>query len=119
MCEHGFAELNGNNCIMSLPMFVFGYWSAVSLSPVWGLLWGTFALSTAYCVFGTNQFHSWSHTPNPPALVKLLQKYHIILNVEHHDDHHRFPHNTNYGITNGISDDRRQRKSGDTEYRRH
>lgn len=101
MTLHGFIELNGNNCITSLPAFFFGYWVLATESPATGLFWAMFWLSTAYWVFGTNQFHAWAHVDNPPAMVRFLQWARIILPKGHHDRHHQFPHKTNYGITNG------------------
>lgn len=101
MCEHDFVELNGNNCIISMPAFAACYWLTNNLSPTWALFWGVFWLGTAYWVFGTNQFHAWAHDKNPPKVVRALQKTRLILTPEHHQGHHTPPHSRNYGITNG------------------
>lgn len=101
MTKHDFVETNGSNCIISLPAFAWGYWSLSSSSPTVGLFFAVFWLSVCYWVFGTNQFHAWAHTSNPPKVVRWLQRSRLILHPKHHARHHEAPHNRNYGITNG------------------
>lgn len=102
--RHDFVELNGNNCIVSLPVFfVSGYASDV-MGPELGLFTSVFALGVALWVFGTNQFHAWAHTDAPPRLVRLLQRMGILLSPKHHDVHHVPPHARHYCITNGWMD---------------
>lgn len=101
IARHDFVELNGNNCIVSLPVFGLACWASSAMAPASGLFTSVFALSLALWVFGTNQFHAWAHTDNPPAFARLLQRTGLILNKEHHDVHHVAPHADNYCITNG------------------
>ncbi len=99
--RHDFVELNGNNCIVSLPVFFLAGWACDRLGGGYGLFAGVFFLSLALWVFGTNQFHAWAHTDSPPRLVRALQRAGIILNPQHHDVHHEAPHDRHYCITNG------------------
>jgi plasmanylethanolamine desaturase len=102
MTTHDFVELNGNNCLISLPAMWWGHHCLVHFeAPGLALFWAAFWLSLSYWVLGTNQFHAWSHTDKPPRLVALLQRLHLILPVDHHHVHHVPPHAGNYCITNG------------------
>ena len=110
LCHHGFVQLNGNNCLVSLPMFWLA--SRPAMSPdgaAVSLGLGLFCLSTAWCVFGTNQFHAWAHSPQPPGWVARLQTIGLVLNPEHHSRHHTHPHNQAYCITSGLMDAALQR----------
>lgn len=100
IARHGFVELNGNNCLVSLPLFGLAQ-HALHGMDAGGLFWGTFWLSLAVWVFATNQFHAWAHMPQAPRVVRWLQRKRIILNVEHHAQHHARPHNCHYCITTG------------------
>ncbi|MBC7794796.1 MAG: carotenoid synthesis regulator CarF [Clostridia bacterium] len=99
--RHDFVELNGNNCIVSLPVFLLACYASSAMAPAAGLFNSVFLLSLALWVFGTNQFHAWAHHANPPKLVVLLQRTGLILNTDHHSVHHLAPHADNYCITNG------------------
>lgn len=103
--RHDFIETNGNNCLISLwvgcicvfmPIEVEGYQSLlifimVSLG------------SMIFWVMMTNQFHKWSHCDEQElgAVVKFLQRTHLILPVRHHGIHHTAPFDTYYCITTG------------------
>jgi hypothetical protein len=97
--RHTYLELNGNNCIVSLPTFWLAN-QALSGS-VAGLFGAVFWVSVAWWVMGTNQFHAWAHTDEPSKFVKMLQRSRLILSTPHHNMHHASPHNRNYCITNG------------------
>ncbi|MEN9800328.1 MAG: hypothetical protein RL653_4025 [Pseudomonadota bacterium] len=97
--RHDFVETNGNNCFISLAPAL-----ACLLLPIDGPLWLFGVVTVASLVvwiFLTNQFHKWSHVDEPPALVDLLQRAHLILPRGHHDHHHRAPYNRTYCITAG------------------
>jgi len=49
---------------------------------------------------GTNLFHKWAHTSDPPALVRWLQRRRWILSPEAHAVHHR-SYDGGYCVTNG------------------
>jgi hypothetical protein len=98
--RHDFIETNGNNCLANLPMLgtvaqvipeetgIGFYLCAVVVFITWFL-------------FGSNQFHKWAHADRAPRMVRLLQRWHIILPPTHHDIHHRAPHDRHYCITVG------------------
>ena len=98
--RHSFIELNGNNCIVSLPIFWIAHVAAQGHG-LSGLFFGAFWVSLAVWVFGTNQFHAWAHADDPPKWVRALQRRRLILAQQHHDVHHTSPHNRNYCITTG------------------
>ncbi|HET6347052.1 MAG TPA: fatty acid desaturase family protein [Myxococcota bacterium] len=100
ICHHPFVELNGNNCLVSLPLFGLGY-LGMDLGGLAGFFVGAFFLSLACWVLGTNQFHAWAHAPNPPRVAQALQSWGLILSKPHHEVHHTRPHNGNYCITTG------------------
>lgn len=94
--RHDFVETNGNNCFISIAPAAF----AALLPESWFFLAAmTFAL--CFAIFGTNQFHKWSHTDDPPAVVRLLQRANLILPPDHHAVHHRAPYAKYYCITVG------------------
>lgn len=64
----------------------------------------TYTLVTFLTVL-TNQFHKWAHLESEKvsSSIKLLQKYKIILNPEHHKIHHTNPFDSNYCITHGLN----------------
>lgn len=97
--HHDFIETNGNNCLICIPAGVAALFVPVD-SPalyflmawlLWSMLW----------VFGTNQFHKWSHMDEPPPVVAFLQRWHLILPPAHHQIHHTPPYDTHYCITTG------------------
>jgi plasmanylethanolamine desaturase len=104
MTHHDFVELNGNNCLVSLSEFAVAWAVMTYASTETGLFWGLFLLSSAYWILGTNQFHAWAHTPNPPVWLRFLQSTRLVLHPAHHRKHHQHPHSCNYGITNGWTD---------------
>jgi ubiquitin-conjugating enzyme E2 variant len=105
LCEHGFVQLNGNNCIVSLLTF---WWATLpAISPGNGnqvVFFGFFWLSVAWFTFATNQFHSWAHQENPPRAARWLQSKGLILSPELHCVHHEPPHHKAYCITTGWMD---------------
>lgn len=99
MTRHDFIETNGNNCIASLPVL-----AATCFVPTdggLGLATVAFLLFTSLGVLATNQFHKWAHVDDPGRLVRLLQRWHLILPREHHGVHHTAPFATYYCITTG------------------
>ena len=101
--RHDFTETNGANCLATmvvlLPTVVLLYGSS---SPTI-LGFHVFAFAMTMGVFGTNQFHKWSHLPaeRRPAVIRWLQSSGLILGVQHHAKHHAAPHDTYYCITVG------------------
>ncbi len=100
MTLHDFVETNGNNCIATAPIVAMGL--TADLTTLHGIFAATFCASISLFVFGTNQFHKWSHEDRLPGWVQGLQRAHIILGVKHHDVHHTAPFDRYYCITSGM-----------------
>ncbi len=100
MTLHDFVETNGNNCIATAPVVALGL--TANFGSQTGLFAAMFCGSMSLFVFGTNQFHKWSHEDTPPAWVRGLQRAHLILGVAHHDKHHLAPFDRYYCITSGL-----------------
>jgi plasmanylethanolamine desaturase len=99
--RHDFIETNGNNCLICLPLLIPVYlFLPERHMPVVVFLVAT-TVSMVLSVFGTNQFHKWAHMDNPPPVIAFLQRYHLILNPEHHRIHHTPPFEKHYCITVG------------------
>lgn len=100
ICRHGFLEVNGANCLISLPVMLTTYY----MVPVQGL-WSAFFVGYIgmflFGIFLTNQFHSWAHATDAPNWIRALQRSGLILGPEHHARHHTAPFNTYYCITCG------------------
>ena len=101
IAKHDFIETNGSNCIVCAPVMA----AAFFMLPMTPSLAATFAhgisLAFGLAIFGTNQFHKWAHTTQPPLAARFLRKYSLILTPEHHDLHHATPFDRNYCITSG------------------
>jgi ubiquitin-conjugating enzyme E2 variant len=108
MCDHDFFETNGDNfMLVVVPLFFVSRKDYFLNSPDgihvpwWEIFSAMFWLTTCLGVAMTNQFHKWSHTAKPPALVTLLQNYRIILPKFNHTLHHRPAFDGYYCITTG------------------
>lgn len=99
--RHDFIEVNGSNCIISLPILAVIYHSVDYKHSSWMLSITIFLLFMLIFVFLTNQFHKWAHQENPPLLIKKLQRINLILSPEHHSVHHEKPYDKYYCITCG------------------
>ncbi len=99
--RHDFIETNGNNCLVCLPVLFGTYWLLPERHvPIVGFLVAAL-VSLTLSVFGTNQFHKWSHLDDPPPVIAFLQRWHLILNPTHHTIHHTPPFEKHYCITVG------------------
>ena len=99
--RHDFVETNGNNCAISVPVAI-----AVALVPqgperASAFFGAAFTFGLLFFVLLTNQFHKWAHTDEPPRVVRLLQRWHIVLPPDHHALHHAAPFDKHYCITVG------------------
>ncbi len=101
ICHHDFVEVNGNNSIV-LALYMVPV--AIVLSDptqLWQFLFLSASIFFTLGIFMTNQFHKWSHEPDPPSYARTLQKMNLILPSDHHDVHHTAPFDTYYCITCG------------------
>lgn len=98
--RHDFLEVNGANCLISLPVLI-GTWYFVPIHSTLSLFFAAYIGLFLFGIFLTNQFHSWAHNPSPPVWIRRLQRTGLILGPEHHARHHTPPYNTYYCITSG------------------
>jgi ubiquitin-conjugating enzyme E2 variant len=101
IARHGFVETNGASCIAALPA-AFATAVMPLSSPAWVLLQaGT--LFTVLGVLGANQCHKWAHMERErvPRLVRLAQRWRLVLPPEEHRMHHQHPFDTHYCTANG------------------
>jgi Lipid desaturase domain len=101
ICRHDFVEVNGNNSVVCLPLGLIAYFSLPADTHHVSAILLLSLCSMMVWVFMTNQFHKWAHAANPPAVVRLLQAWNLVLPPGHHDVHHRAPHDKYYCITVG------------------
>lgn len=99
--RHDFVETNGNNSIVTLPILGLTFLVPFNPGETWGLALVAFVIALCVATFATNQIHAWSHADAPPALIRKLQKWHVILPPDHHAIHHARPHMSHYCITTG------------------
>jgi hypothetical protein len=98
--RHDFAETNGNNCLVSVPVLITLFFIPHLEGRLCSFIFALFLGLTSW-IFMTNQFHKWSHEDDVPALVDFLQRSRLILPKDHHDLHHQYPFTKNYCITTG------------------
>jgi plasmanylethanolamine desaturase len=99
--RHGFVATNGHNCLVSVPVLALALLLPSGPEAPLASSALTFVLTLCLGVFGTNQFHKWSHTQHVSPAVAWLQARGIILGRAHHDVHHTAPHTRHYCITTG------------------
>jgi hypothetical protein len=99
MTTHGFIEAHGDHAVVC----IFGLWFGTMADGggAWRIFWGTMWLGIVFLVLATADIHAWAHTPEPPRVVRWLQRTGVILGPEHHAVHHQEPYADNYCITTG------------------
>jgi ubiquitin-conjugating enzyme E2 variant len=102
MTRRGFLDVNGSNYFGVLPVLTYVAWrDALALGDAWALFSHTFLLTLASAAILTNQFHKWAHVPEVPAIVRWLQRAHLVLPPEVHARHHYGAHRRAYCVTGG------------------
>lgn len=102
MTRHGFLELNGNNCLASLPLNLSVWWFApVEPESEAGVAGYFFLVTFSLALTATNQLHRWAHQPARPMLAHWLQRCGLAISPTHHARHHAPPHDRSYCVTNG------------------
>jgi hypothetical protein len=99
--RHGFLQVNGNNCLISLIVLIPTYYYVPFSTSLFYWLSGLFVALFVLFIFLTNQIHKWAHSATRPAFVTILQKYNIILSPARHELHHTAPFASYFCITNG------------------
>jgi ubiquitin-conjugating enzyme E2 variant len=99
IASHGFVETNGNTGIVALTPLAAGH---VFMAPRGlGFYAGVFIAGLTLFGLATNQCHKWAHRLHPPRMVRLLQRCGLVINPDHHDRHHKWPHRTHYCVLSG------------------
>jgi len=98
---HDFVEINGDNCLATLPFLALTAYYPLRANNLYDLFMISSITLLCFWVMITNQIHKWSHTRKPPRWVSFLQETGIILSRQDHNKHHQIPFDRNYCITNG------------------
>lgn len=98
---HGFVDTNGNNCLATNPFLIALMFLPAPEVPDLNMAFQAYFAALCIGVFGTNQFHKWSHEDDPSPMVRWLQDHHVILGREHHAIHHAPPYDKYYCIMAG------------------
>lgn len=105
MTRHDYIETNGANCMVAVPVAAGALFIPLTIEG-W-VAPALFALvsigSMIFWVMMTNQIHKWCHLDeaDAPAILKVLQRLHLVLPPGHHKIHHTAPFDTYYCITTG------------------
>lgn len=94
-----FIDTNGDVALITIP-FLMAAW-LIPLDHELGRLAAVSLVAFAACALPTNQVHQWAHMSRPPAWVRTLQRWGVLLSREQHQVHHTAPHAVNYCITTG------------------
>ncbi|MDD5068734.1 MAG: fatty acid desaturase CarF family protein [Candidatus Pacebacteria bacterium] len=97
--HHSFIQASTSGTATVIPVCI-----AVLLIPLTGVISYSilmFVFLISVFVFLTNQIHKWAHMDNPPAIIRFLQKTHILLPQIDHHIHHIEPFTQSYAITTG------------------
>jgi len=101
--KHTFLSSNGNiallGVVLQMPFFTIMIFSN---NQYVALIVSFILLSFLFSAIA-NEIHKMAHQfpEDNPKIVRILQKYHILLNPEHHSKHHAAPYDRNYCITFG------------------
>lgn len=105
MTKHDYIETNGANCLVAVPVAAMALFIPLDVEGwVSPALFALVSLgSMIFWVMMTNQIHKWSHLEpsETPALLKVAQRFHLVLPPAHHDVHHTAPYDKYYCITTG------------------
>lgn len=97
--RHDFVETNGSNILAGAFLTTLGF--ALHGSGRSAQFLSSCMLFAALFMAATSQIHKWAHMDEPPAPVRLLQRWRILLSKEAHARHHEPPHVRSYCITCG------------------
>jgi ubiquitin-conjugating enzyme E2 variant len=94
-----FIDTNGDIALVTLPYLVAAWF--VPLDHGLGRVAFVSLVAFSACALPTNQVHQWAHMSRPPAWVRRLQRWGLLLSPEQHQVHHTAPYAGNYCITTG------------------
>jgi hypothetical protein len=101
MTRHDFVELNGASCIACLPLL--GVTSTVPMHQAPWVAAQAVLLCACLGALVTNQCHQWAHAgaKATPAVVRWLQRRHLVLPPEVHRLHHTAPFDAHFCMACG------------------
>jgi hypothetical protein len=99
--RHDFLQANGNTALITLPVLGLALWLVPGKDGAGSLFWSAFLGALASWTLLSNQFHKWAHVAEPPPVVRLLQRFRVILPPDHHARHHTRRVESHWCITTG------------------
>jgi len=102
MACHDFVETNGSSCFAALPLLAAA--GSIPLDSMLPVLLQSVLLFIALGALATNQCHKWAHMDEAatPRLVRLAQRWRLVLPREQHRLHHTPPFDTHFCISCGL-----------------
>jgi len=101
IARRGFVEANGSTCLLVAPAFGLACAAVGAGSGPAAVFAASALLGLGLALAVTNEVHKWAHAPAPPAWVRRLQRWRLVLPPEHHARHHVAPYATHFCITTG------------------
>ncbi len=93
--------IDTNGDVATMVSVVLAVALLISLDNVAGQASLTFLLAVAATTLPTNQVHQWAHMASPPRIVRVMQRYGLLLSHPEHAKHHAPPYVSNYCIALG------------------
>jgi ubiquitin-conjugating enzyme E2 variant len=97
--RRNFVDCNGDVAMLNAPLLIAAL--AVPSSSDGGAAVALALTAFAATSLPTNQVHQWAHMPTPPAAIRWLQHWRILLCADDHARHHQEPYVANYCIATG------------------
>jgi ubiquitin-conjugating enzyme E2 variant len=99
LLRRSFVDCNGDVAVLAAAV-TLGAMTLPAHAEPWRSI-GVFLLALAAWTLPVNQVHQWAHDPNPPALVRWLQRHRLVLGRAGHAVHHEAPYSAHYCILTG------------------
>jgi ubiquitin-conjugating enzyme E2 variant len=101
MTRHDFVETHGASCFAALPVLAVA--ASLPLNTPWSIAIQALLLFVALGALATNQCHRWAHLEEAatPRLVRLAQRWRLVLPREHHGLHHTPPFDSHFCMSCG------------------
>ena len=94
-----FIDCNGDVAMLTIPILVGAL--LMPLDSETGRVAAVALVAFSAIMLPTNQVHQWAHMPEPPRIIRWLQRMGLILGPDEHAKHHASPYVMNYCIATG------------------
>jgi hypothetical protein len=94
-----FIDCNGDVAMLTIPILAGAL--MIPLDSETGRVAAVALVTFSMVMLPTNQVHQWAHMPDPPRMVRWLQRVGVILTPGEHARHHASPYVMNYCIATG------------------